>query len=771
MKAVYSYLYLFIYSFCLPLGAQQIDGRIVNKEDLPIASAAVIIQKIDSTFICATTTDSLGLFQFYTPVVPYRVSIHHIAYKTRNFNSSELALGTIELETKTENLSEVIIKANHSVLRIKDNGGLMYDIKELIKNAPVSNALEILEEIPAIQNTNENYQLVGTNNTTIILNGRKSNMTSEQLKELLSNTPSSQVKSVEIYYSTPPQYGIRGASINVILDRKRTENFQLKGDIRTSIYQGHHYYQVGGLNLSLSNKQWSWDVGYNLGNANRRHKLLLNSIHTIEEQPHDIDLLSTHIGDNFAHRITSNFTIDLKKERSFSLLYYGQFSTHKPYYRSDIYMDGKLNQSVNNNRDKGRLQTINAEYHDGSWNGGVDAIFYSYTSDQKLSELNSKQSMEVATESSQKVKKFNVYINSEASIVKGTLSYGLQGFYSSTENKNITIKAGAVNENESYLGDHNEKSLEGFMGWSQKTGRKGILDISLTLEYLKAETESNGSKQTLWENFQLYPNLTYTYKFNSQKSLQLSISTEKDYPPYKVVSPTNSYVDFYYREEGNPLLKPYETYHVNINYILKNKYILGMYAEMVPNYYIKLLYQYPNKLMAAYKFINLDYSNEFGLTGVIPVKWNQRINSRMTADLFLIKEKGIFEDMVFNRKKITGRFTLVNNFILNQSRTLSFQLIGRYQLPTIEGIWDINDVFNCSANIAWKPGKGKWNFIVRAENLFDTNRTKIKANYNLQNYMIQNIMDNRYVNLAISYSLGGYKEKKTRTMDTSRMGF
>ena len=175
--------------------------------------------------------------------------------------------------------------------------------------------------------------------------------------------------------------------------------------------------------------------------------------------------------------------------------------------------------------------------------------------------------------------------------------------------------------------------------------------------------------------------------------------------------------------------------------------------------------------MAAYKFINLDYSNEFGLTGVAPVKWNEHINSRVTADLYLIKEKGIFEDMAFNRKKITGRFTLVNNFILNQSRTLSFQLIGRYQLPRIEGIWDIEDIFNCSANIAWKPGKGKWNFIVRAENLFDTNRTKIKAKYNLQNYVIQNIMDNRYLNLVITYSFGGYKEKKTRTVDTSRMGF
>ena len=50
------------------------------------------------------------------------------------------------------------------------------------------------------------YKRQGTHNLSIILNGRATTMSHEQLTILLKNTPASRVEKAEIMYSTPPQY-------------------------------------------------------------------------------------------------------------------------------------------------------------------------------------------------------------------------------------------------------------------------------------------------------------------------------------------------------------------------------------------------------------------------------------------------------------------------------------------------------------------------------------------------------------------------------------
>ena len=53
----------------------------------------------------------------------------------------------------------------------------------------------------------------------MILNGRPSTMTAEQLATLLRATPVDRVEKAEVMFSAPPQYHVRGAAINVVLRR------------------------------------------------------------------------------------------------------------------------------------------------------------------------------------------------------------------------------------------------------------------------------------------------------------------------------------------------------------------------------------------------------------------------------------------------------------------------------------------------------------------------------------------------------------------------
>ena len=87
----------------------------------------------------------------------------------------------------------------------------------------MNNAYEILQQLPGVQEINGNLSLAGTHNLNIILNGRPTTMSHEQLTILLKNTPASRVEKAEIMYSTPPQYHVRGAAINLLLKSYRPE--------------------------------------------------------------------------------------------------------------------------------------------------------------------------------------------------------------------------------------------------------------------------------------------------------------------------------------------------------------------------------------------------------------------------------------------------------------------------------------------------------------------------------------------------------------------
>ena len=161
----------------------------------------------------------------------------------------------------TLNLPEVFVKAERPLVKMTD-GKLQYDIPNLMKSKPVDNAFDILGELPGVGKSGDNISLLGTSETTIIINGRKSSMTSEQLADMLKATPSSKVKKIEVMYSTPPQYGVRGASINVVIENDRSLADILKGEISLTGKQAWYFSPTALMNLSYTGKKYAADLSY-----------------------------------------------------------------------------------------------------------------------------------------------------------------------------------------------------------------------------------------------------------------------------------------------------------------------------------------------------------------------------------------------------------------------------------------------------------------------------------------------------------------------------
>ena len=217
-----------------------IHGKVVDKEERPVDGVAVVLQTLDSTYIDAVVTDSLGAFMLNKEAGPnYRLLFQHLLYEPVCKKISTADAGTISLTEKDYELEGVVVKAERPQVKV-ENGALRYDVPQLMKDKAVSNAFEVVKQIPGVISTDDAVQLLGAGSPSIVINGQLTTMSVDQLVGLLKTIPASRVCKVEIMYNAPAKYNIKGAMINVVLDKETVEKNTLQGETGVDYLQRHY---------------------------------------------------------------------------------------------------------------------------------------------------------------------------------------------------------------------------------------------------------------------------------------------------------------------------------------------------------------------------------------------------------------------------------------------------------------------------------------------------------------------------------------------------
>lgn len=195
-----------------------------------------------------------------------------------------------------------------------------------------------------------------------------------------------------------------------------------------------------------------------------------------------------------------------------------------------------------------------------------------------------------------------------------------------------------------------------------------------------------------------------------------------------------------------------------------------MFAETSPNFFTQNMILNRTELLAVYKYLNFSQNYRYGLIAVIPVKWTSNISSKFTTMAFNMHQSGTVEDgFSFNKKKTSGILRLTNNFLLFRKK-ISVDISGWYQFPIIQGMYDVSRMCSTSLGFTWYTGLEGLTFTFRGEDVFDTYRMKTKCNIGNMNYAFNNKIDMRMFSFAIRYKFKDYKEKKKKTLDSSRYG-
>lgn len=781
-------IYYMILCLLMSLGeimAQGISGKVMDGKEQPVDGVAVILQTLDSVYVDAVVTDTLGDFRLNHPLdQSYRLIFQHILYNMVEKEITTANVGTVVLEEKDYQLAEITVKGERPQVKL-EGGKLTYDVPQLMKDKTATNAFEIIKDLPGLIERNDNLELVGASRLNIILNGQLTTMSADQLIQLLKTMPASRVEKAEVMYNAPAKYNVKGALLNVVLSKNESETPSWQGETGVDYTQYRHAGGDAHVNLLYTNKGFSLDF---LLNGNKRRDVMGEDMlarHTLnsgmtEISQHNRALVHVNRG---TVRLGMDYTF--ANEDKLSLAYYlkgDKVLSDRDAFTSYLDLSKPENKSESTSlvRDDGHsaIHNIRLQY-DGHAGISAGADFTRYHSPSVLDYQDTNGSRtDMINNTRQDVSRWSVFLNKTHSFASGWgLNYGVHGGYASSKNySEYLYDQGAGYEmDEEALEDNTQKEyiVDIFAEVSKSFGERFSATVGLKGEYFKSDYASSRENMNLWNEGALFPTVSLSYTFSPRHILQFDISSDKTYPGYWQVSPQVTPLNSYSEVAGNPLLKPYRTYEGQMVYIFRQKYMLVAFCEYTPDYFAQLPYQSDTELKTVFRFENMDYSLEAGLAVIIPFNVGRFWNSRITLRGWRMQEKNDnFHGISYNREAYLGLAHMSNTFNLCDKPNLKMTIDGQYVTPgAIQGIYDLGSMYEISAGLKWTFLNDRASLTLKGDDIFASSIPRtIKINQGNQWSRMRKLNDERCLKLSFVWKFGGYKEKEHDSIDTSRFG-
>ncbi|WP_337634990.1 outer membrane beta-barrel family protein [Prevotella sp.] len=668
---------------------------------------------------------------------------------------------SLTMETMMHNIPEVMVKGLRPIVKA-ERGMLSYNMPLLMKQLPADNAYEALTHIPGVSDATGSISFSG-NEVTLIINGQATTLTQEQLTERLKAMPAAQLSKAEVMLSAPARYHVRGMAINIVTKDYAGTN-QLSGQIIGGMRQNKYANEFGNLYLSLQRDKFGLDAQYKYVNGNSygessriaNHPLGNNRIHYNDETG------QKSFGITHDYRLGMNYT----------------FSKNN---RLDVAYTGQWDKTNSNSRTTGSsISGMHRDSHEYLHNVDVNYAlpfgltlsgsytYYRTPQQQALdgtitAENKNETERNLTSGSEQTINKWMFTADQTHSLAHGWgLSYGVKGQFTSNKSYQTTIdKDGTILPDGTSSVDNNERIWNIYAGFSKQINKSISLEASVAAEQYHSP---------VWDKWRVYPTLNALWNVNDNNLLNLSFSSNSEFPSYWSTMSNVFYSSTYTEIHGNPDLKPFSYYNVNLMWQIKRRYTLMAFASLKPDYFVQLPYQTTDRMAVIMKETNFDYSNSFGLQASAIFSAGKWLNGNVFAvGTYKHDKSSHFFDLPFNRKKLSVRLGGTASVKLCSTQDLRLILNPFIQSKAIQGVYDISPIFRMNAKLQWSSHDGRWGLRLNGNNIFN-NKYDTRSVQGNQDYRMKINYNWASFTFAVIYKFGGYKEKTVKEVDTSRMG-
>lgn len=622
-------------------------------------------------------------------------SVQTLSAQLENNNDS------VDINKLYKNLPEVVVKAEKPIVKIVQ-GKMVYNMPNLLEKLPADNAYEALTHIPGVSDVDGSIKFSG-NEVTLIVNGQATTLTQEQLADRLKAMSAAQLAKAEVMLAAPARYHVRGMAINIITkDYAGTKQFS--GQIIGGLQQSKYAEGFGNLYLSMQRGKFGLDAQYQFIDGNSYGE-------------------NSHIANHPLVNKRVNYN-DKTKQKSFGIVHdyrLGMNYAFSKNHRLDVAYTGKWDKSCSNSFTTGT--SVSGRHYDSHvylhnvdvnyllpWGLNVSGSYTKYRTPQQqaldgtmyVDENATATERYLTSGSEQTINKWMFTADQTHSLAHGWgVSYGLKGQFNSNNSYQTTFdKEGNILPDATSSVDINERIWDIYASFSKQINKAVSLEASVTAEQYHSP---------IWNKWRIYPSLNALWNINDNHVLNLSFSSNSEFPSYWSTMSSVYYSSTYTEIHGNPNLKPYSYYNVNLMWQIKRHYTLMAFASLKPDYSVQLPYQTTDRIAVIMKETNFDYDNSFGLQTSAIFSVGKWLNGNVfAAGIYKHDKSTHFFDLPFDRKKLSTVLGGTASIKLCRTQDLRLILNPFFQSKTIQGVYDVNSIFRMNAKLQWTSRDGKW---------------------------------------------------------------
>ncbi|QNK63370.1 TonB-dependent receptor [Pedobacter sp. PAMC26386] len=775
-------------------GEGKLSGKVLDEKHINQSYVSVsLLAAKDSTLIKGSITDDNGSYSFERlPEGKYLVAFNMMGY-TRVFKGPYAINATrktynidnVELAPTSKQLNSVNIVARKPLVERQIDKTVLNVENSVL--AAGNTALEILEKAPGVSvDKDGNVSLRGKTGVTVMLDGKPTYLSSEQLANLLRSTEGNAIQSIELITNPSAKYDAAGNSGIINIKLKKNRNYGTNGSVTAGAGYGRYYKANGGFSLNHREKKFNAFGEFNYGKNKRFHDLNIDRVNNTTTDQTFFRQTSTQVGlrDNYNYKTGIDYFINDKNTIGFAV---------NGYRASGNNNDTKVLTLIGSQplkTDSSVLAYNPSQYkytgitYNMNYKGTIDTTGQEISADADYSRYRGFQNNEYDNTyldaKGQPSKAPYIFRNRTPSLVK---ILAAKVDYTLPINKKTKLETGLKS---SKVNTDNVSDFENFLNnnWQSDIPRSDhfIYDENINAGYVNLNREFTGltvqlglrAEQTNSKGnsvpsqkisnrhyFDLFPSVFVNRVLSKNHEVGFSYSRRIDRPDYEDLNPFIHFVDLYSYSVGNPFLNPQYTNSFEVSYSYKKTINATLGYSHTNNAISRVLISDTLKKTLFISSQNLAEKKSYSLNINSPLtlfKW-WTTNNNLTVFYNEFSTPNLL-GMPYKGGKTAFNFNSNQTITLNG--TTNFELSGFYRSPQVDGTLSVKPIYGIDLGVSKSFMEKKLSIKLAANDVFNLQKFRITSALPSQNYSVNEKGESQVFRLTCSYRFGSSSIKGAR---------
>lgn len=780
-------------------------GRVSNASKQSVEAATITLLKAkDSSILKTVISDPGGKFEFSNlKAGKYLLQVTASGFSPFLSQAVELQSGQpalelqpFELAVESKELKGVVVTGRKPFIEQRIDK-MIVNVDAAVTNAG-SNALEVLEKSPGVTIDRDGaIALKGKQQVMVMLDGRPTLLSPQDLTNLLRNMPASSIETIEIMTNPSAKYDAQGNSGVINIKTKKNKQKGFNGSVSLNYGQGKYWRKNDNFNLNYRTGKFNFfaNGGYSKWNGFNRLEIERN----FKDASGDLTarLLSEsnmrNQSDNYTLKVGTDYYLSQKTTLGFVASgFYNpeQFTSNNTSYlqnanlvtdsivyaqsaNDNLWKNGSLNLNLRHQFDStGRELTMDLDYVRYRSASNQDFLNTTYNANwvkqnQETLRGDLPVDIDIYSAKADYTHPFKKGLKMETGIKSSYVETNSAAYYF---NQSTDGEVPDYSKTNSFL--YKENINAAYVNFSKQIKKWGF-QAGLRYEHTYIRGLQYGNPTVTDSSFtrsygNLFPTVFISYQASKNHQWGLNYGRRIDRPAYQDLNPFLFFLDKYTYQSGNPFIRPQYSDNVELSHTFKGFLTTTLNYAYTTDFMTETFEQAksPNgdeSFATIVRQGNIGHRHNAGIavSAQVPVKkwWTAILYTNLNYSQF----NGILNDERINVEATNLLVNVNNQFKFKKGWT--GEISGWYRTKGVEGQIMIDPLGQLSVGVAKTILKDKGTLKLNVRDLLYTQKVNGSINFQSTEASFFQVRDSRVATFTFTYRFGkpikGTKARKT----------